>query len=55
MINARLQMVEEQIRTRGVKDEKVLRVLNKVPRHLFVPETQKPFAYQDTPLPIGQG
>ena len=49
----RREMVERQIRARGVKDEKVLKAMRKVPRHLFVPETHWKFAYEDTPLPIG--
>lgn len=48
-------MVEAQIRARGVSDEKVLSAMRKVPRHLFVPEELKPFAYGDEPLPIGEG
>jgi protein-L-isoaspartate(D-aspartate) O-methyltransferase len=48
-------MVETQIRARGVRDEKVLDALRKVPRHLFVPEEIRSFAYGDEPLPIGEG
>ena len=48
-------MVEVQIRARGVNDEKVLAAMCKVPRHLFVPDELKPFAYGDEPLPIGEG
>jgi protein-L-isoaspartate(D-aspartate) O-methyltransferase len=48
-------MVEVQIRARGVYDEKVLTAMRKVPRHLFVPDELKPFAYGDEPLPIGEG
>ncbi|NPV13557.1 protein-L-isoaspartate(D-aspartate) O-methyltransferase [candidate division WOR-3 bacterium] len=48
-------MVEEQIVSRGVKDERVLEVMRKVPRHLFVPEGLIHQAYDDNPLPIGQG
>lgn len=47
-------MVDTQIRYRGVKDEKVLAALEKVPRHLFVPEKYRRFSYEDTPLPIGE-
>jgi protein-L-isoaspartate(D-aspartate) O-methyltransferase len=39
----------------GVKDEKVLEAMLHVPRHLFVPDSLKPYAYQDSPLPIGHG
>jgi protein-L-isoaspartate(D-aspartate) O-methyltransferase len=48
-------MVEEQIRARGVKDERLLQALSRVPRHLFVPAELRAFAYGDEPLPIGEG
>ncbi len=48
-------MVERQIAARGVKDERVLRVMREVPRHLFVPADQASQAYDDHPLPIGSG
>ncbi len=48
-------MVEEQIRKRGIKDERVLSVLLKVPREIFVPENLKFRAYDDCALPIGFG
>lgn len=46
-------MVERQIKARGVRDERVLAAMRKVPRHLFVPEEEQRNAYQDNPLPIG--
>lgn len=46
-------MVEEQIAARGVKDRRVLETMRETPRHLFVPEALRPFAYEDRPLPIG--
>jgi protein-L-isoaspartate(D-aspartate) O-methyltransferase len=49
------RMVAEQIAARGVKDAATLAALRSVPRHLFVPDAQKPYAYQDRPLPIGHG
>lgn len=49
----RREMVEQQIRARGITDDKVLKAMRKVPRHLFVPEPQRKFAYADSPLPIG--
>ncbi len=52
---ARLRMVETQIRARGVKDERVLKALETVPRHRFVPEHLWEEAYADEPLPIGFG
>ncbi len=48
-------MVDAQIEARGVKNEKVLAAMRKVPRHLFVPENMKLYAYQDEPLLIGEG
>jgi protein-L-isoaspartate(D-aspartate) O-methyltransferase len=49
------QMVEMQIRRRGVTDEDVLRAMERVPRYEFVPENQQSHAYADRPLPIGYG
>jgi protein-L-isoaspartate(D-aspartate) O-methyltransferase len=51
----RKRMVTEQIQRRGVRDPRVLRAMTSVPRHLFVPEAMRGRAYDDTPLPIGQG
>jgi len=51
----RRAMVAEQIEERGVKDKRVLEVMDKVPRHEFVPEKYRPFAYDDCPLLIGEG
>lgn len=51
----RREMVEVQIKGRGVRDKKVLDAMLKVPRHLFVPEQMKELAYGDEPLPIGEG
>ena len=51
----RRRMVEKQIRQRGVANEKVLRAMSKVERHLFVAEEMKKEAYADYPLPIGSG
>jgi protein-L-isoaspartate(D-aspartate) O-methyltransferase len=50
---ARARMVEEQIQARGVREERVLEAMRRVPRHLFVTETLRERAYDDTPLPIG--
>lgn len=50
----RNQMVETQIKARGVKDTNVLEAMKKVPRHLFVPSQYQSAAYKDRPLPIGQ-
>lgn len=51
----RKEMVEYQIRRRGISDRKVLGAMLKVPRHLFVPDQLKELAYGDEPLPIGEG
>ncbi len=51
----RRRMVEQQIRARGVRDPRVLAAMAKVPRHLFVPESDRGLAYSDGPLPIGEG
>lgn len=51
----RKQMVETQIKARGIRDEKVLSAMLKVPRHEFVPVTWRFLAYADRPLPIGKG
>ena len=52
---ARELIVREQIAARGVRDTRVLEVMRKVPRHLFVPAEMMPSAYADQPLPIGHG
>ncbi len=49
----RQKMVDSQIRSRGVRDVRVLKALEKVPRHLFVDEGLVDQAYNDNPLPIG--
>jgi protein-L-isoaspartate(D-aspartate) O-methyltransferase len=48
-------MVREQIEARGVKAPQVLEALRSVPRHRFVGPAERPYAYQDGPLPIGHG
>ena len=47
-------MVEEQVRSRDVKDTAVLGAVEEVPRHLFVPAEERGRAYADQPLPIGR-
>lgn len=49
----RERMVEEQILVRGVTSPGVLRVMQEVPRHCFVPGAHREQAYEDRPLPIG--
>jgi protein-L-isoaspartate(D-aspartate) O-methyltransferase len=51
----RLEMVNYQLRRRGIKDQRVLEVMERVPRHLFVPPNLHSQAYDDWPLPIGYG
>ncbi|MEM4298121.1 MAG: hypothetical protein QW815_07130, partial [Nitrososphaerota archaeon] len=52
---ARARMVAEQLVRRGIKEARVLQAMNKVPRHLFVDESLRSMAYDDSPLPIGEG
>lgn len=51
----RNEMVESQIRNRGIRDASTLRAMRQVPRHHYVPEDQRRWAYDDRPLPIGYG
>ena len=46
-------MVEQQLRNRDVEDERVLEAMERVPRHLFVPDALRGRAYHDAALPIG--
>src|SRR2546428_5327596 len=48
-------MVERQLRSRGISDQRVLRVMAAVPREKFVPPEVRNSAYEDGPLPIGYG
>jgi len=48
-------MVRRQIEARGVRDARVLEAMRKVPRHRFMPESQRAHAYDDRPLPIAHG
>jgi len=48
-------MVREQLMPRGITDPRVLEVMEKVPRHLFVEDALRGQAYGDFPLPIGEG
>ena len=49
------RMVDEQITGRGISNPKVIDAMLEVPRHLFIPEAERPFAYEDYPLSIGHG
>ena len=53
-VRLRQIMVHRQIRGRGVEDERVLAAMEAVPRAEFVPTEQRPHAYEDRPLPIGE-
>ena len=48
-------MVKNQIEGRGIQDAGVLRAMRETPRHLFIPENLRDMAYDDGPLPIGEG
>ena len=52
---ARSRMVEDQLRGRDIRSEKVLEAMRRVPRHLFVPVAMRDDAYSDSALPIGLG
>ncbi len=52
---ARASMVEQQLRTRDIVDQRVLQAMSRVPRELFVPESERSRAYDDAALPIGAG
>lgn len=52
---ARLRMVNEQLITRGIKDQRLITAMGNISRHLFVPEALRRRAYGDHPLPIGEG
>jgi protein-L-isoaspartate(D-aspartate) O-methyltransferase len=51
----RLRMVDSQLRARGIADERVLAAMASVPRHEFAAERYRDQAYEDHPLPIGEG
>jgi protein-L-isoaspartate(D-aspartate) O-methyltransferase len=50
---ARAEMVDHQLRRRGITDERVLEAMGRVPRELFVPDGLRRHAYDDGALPIG--
>lgn len=51
---SRRQMVSRQLKSRGIRDKKVLEVMDQVPRHLFVEEALASQSYDDRPLAIGE-
>ena len=50
-----VDMVNNQLVRRGIQDEGVLRTMQNTPRHLFIPSHLTDMAYEDGPLPIGEG
>ena len=55
LMTSRKEMVERQIKARGVSNEGVLKAMLKVERHKYVPEEYLTYSYYDDPLPIGEG
>lgn len=51
----RSKMVEHQIRARGITKPRLLLAMREIPRHLFIPPPYNTSAYEDAPLPIGNG
>ena len=51
----RAAMVDHQLHARDIRAARVLEAMRRVPRHVFVPESQRADAYEDRPLPIGHG
>lgn len=54
-VRERNRMIQTQIRSRGITDQRVLAAMGRVERHRFVPQAYRDQAYADHPLPIGQG
>ena len=55
-LDRRWRELISRLRAEGVlRSEKVIKAMEKVPRHKFVPDRLKPYAHVDTPLPIGFG
>lgn len=52
---ARTRMIDTQLKAREIRSAAVLNAMARVPRHLFVPDDVRLFAYDDRPLPIGLG
>jgi hypothetical protein len=52
---AQMESLLEQARAKGVRDPRVLQAMRQTPRHLFVPESHRLYAYTDHALPIGEG
>ena len=54
-LRERRRMVEKDLRKRGIHDPRVLEAMASVPRHLFVPESEREHAYEDRALPLEVG
>jgi protein-L-isoaspartate(D-aspartate) O-methyltransferase len=54
-LSRRESMVESQLQARGIRDQRVLAAMSRVPRHEFVAERYRGQAYEDHPIPIGDG
>ncbi|MCY2925632.1 MAG: protein-L-isoaspartate O-methyltransferase, partial [Planctomycetota bacterium] len=55
LVASRRRMVAQQLRARGIRDERVLAAFGDVPRERFVPPERRGEAYDDHPIPIGEG
>lgn len=55
LMTRRARMIETHLRQRGIDSPKTLEAFQAVPRHAFVPEELAELAYEDAPLPIGEG
>ncbi len=55
LTDLRRRMVDSQLRARGIADQRVLAAMEQVPRHDFAPGRYRDQAYEDHPLPIGEG
>ncbi|MEI8172857.1 MAG: protein-L-isoaspartate(D-aspartate) O-methyltransferase [Deltaproteobacteria bacterium] len=53
-VKQRLRMVDSQIRSRGIRDPRLLKAMETMPRHIFVDEALRDQAYNDNPLPIDE-
>ncbi|MDO9324311.1 MAG: protein-L-isoaspartate(D-aspartate) O-methyltransferase, partial [Methanoregula sp.] len=51
----RRRMVERQIEARGIHDPRIIEAMREIPRHIFIPSPYDQSAYDDNPLPIGNG
>ena len=54
-LESRKRMVEEQLASRGIRDKRLLKAMEEIPREPFVPPLLRTKAYEDGPLPIGEG